>query len=544
MSAAQTDPVPAAAAAPTPGALRQWFDARSLFAQTAIVVIAATLPLATLLAWWLGPGGVNLVQGLLMGAALAWAACAVLVHRQSMALRQINLASRALARDDVGVDNIPLLPISADLQQLSAHLRRMVKMARQRRRALQERNSVLDQHLQRRTHELSTLQDLSVGLAAKSEVHELVDEALGALEQTLDYASASVWSRHGGVASAPVVLMGYRASDVEVSETPGDSMLGMRLSRPNVQRYEQIEREREPIIDNDARQSLLSWLWAMITDDARSSALYRSTRAWMGVPLKFHDHVMGVLRVDHQTPGYFTPERIRLLIAVCSQTALAMRHAELQSQAREVAVIGERNRIARDLHDAVSQTLFAASVLAGTLASTAARSADPSSAPLQQQARTLERLTRAALAEMRLLMYELRPDALEQTPLSELLQLVIEALASRGDIEVESSLAAHDDLTPAQRLQLYRIAQEALSNIGKHSAATHAVLHWHCSLGPHGTRQASLRIADDGRGFDTTQARPGHLGLGNMAARAAEIGARFSLTSGPEEGTEIKVELP
>lgn len=531
---------PAAVARPRVGRVRRLFDDRSLPTQTMAVGGAVVLAACGVLAWMHQQADHATVLTALATGLLAVVACAWLASRTGDALLRVAVASRALRRDDAPDDtNIPLIEHSAELRQATMRLRRMVEAARERRMALLERNAVLGTQLQVRTHELSTLQDLSVGLASKTDLHELVDEALKALEQTLDYDSASVWSRENMMPAEPVVLMGYRSADTDATDARTRALLGMRLSRPNVQHYEQIERERESIIENNARQSLLSWLWAKVVDDSRTSALYRTTRAWMGVPLKFHDHVLGVLRVDHQEPGYFNPERARLLTAVCSQTALAMRHAQLLAKEREVAVAAERNRIARDLHDAVSQTLFASNVVAGTLARIAGRDARPANAGLLKQAQTLERLNRGALAEMRMLMYELRPDALAQTPLSELLQLAIEALVCRGDIQVDTSLSKDDPLPVETRLQLYRIAQEALSNIGKHSAATHAVVQWQFESG-----KALLRIADDGRGFDPQRPRPGHFGLGNMAERAREIGASHTLTSAPGEGTELRITLP
>jgi len=387
-----------------------------------------------------------------------------------------------------------------------------------------------------RTHELSTLQELSIGLSAKSGLHELVDEALGALEQTLDYSSASVWARDKEPQGANVVLLGYRSADED--GTNSQELRGLRLSRANLQQYLQIERERVPLIENNARQSLLSWLWSMVTDDARSSALYRTTRAWMALPLKFRDEVLGVLRVDHQEPGYFVPERARLLMAIGSQAALAIHHSELLANEREVAVISERNRIARDLHDAVSQTLFAANVMAGTLVAAAERGSAADMASLRVQANMLAQLTQGALAEMRMLMFELRPDALMQARLADLLQQVIGALRCRGDFSVECRLAPTDPLSGEVRAQVYRIAQEAIGNVARHSGATHVTVEWVVE-----PQRAMLRIADDGKGFEASQQRPGHFGLDNMRSRAAEIGATLTLKSAPGEGSEVRLEL-
>jgi signal transduction histidine kinase len=137
-------------------------------------------------------------------------------------------------------------------------------------------------------------------------------------------------------------------------------------------------------------------------------------------------------------------------------------------------------------------------------------------------------------------MFELRPDALQHLPLADLLQHAIDALACRGAIDVTHRLAREDHLPSATRIQIYRIAQEALSNIARHSGASHAVIEW---IVPEQGRGGRLRIADDGHGFDPGVSPPGHFGLSNMAERAAEIGATWLITSGPDEGTDIRLEL-
>ena len=515
--------------------VRRQFNARSLTVQTAVAGACAAA-LAGGLAWrW----SAIATSAAVAGALLATLPAVWLAWRADQAARAVAAAARAVRRDEAGDEpDIPLVDTSAELQQMALDVRRMVDAARRRKRELEALNAALTRRLEARTHELSTLQDLSIGLATTSDLFELVDEALGALEQTMDYASASLWSRNAREAGAQVVLLGYRVG--EGADARGtEDLTGMRLSRANLQHYEQIEREREPIIENNARQSLLSWLWEKVIDDARSSALYRASRSWMAVPLKFRDEVLGVMRVDHETPEYFDPEHARLLLAVSSQTALAMRHSQLLAQERDVAVMAERNRIARDLHDAVSQTLFAANVLAGTLAGTLEREPPPERQGVLDQVRALERLSRGALAEMRLLMLELRPDAMQAMSVADLLQQAIEAVGCRGEVTIAQALAREDALAPGQRVHLYRIAQEALANIARHSGAEHVEIEW--TTGP-GTR-ATLRIADDGAGFDPDLPCPGHFGLSNMRSRAQEIGAVLTIMSAPGQGTQLRVEL-
>jgi signal transduction histidine kinase len=485
--------------------------------------------------WATWPDQPHSAWGVLGGGALVTAMGALLARRVTLSVQSLAQAARVLAREDAPEDaTLPYKSATAELHDATLALRRAVDLARQQRLALTARNAALGVKLQTRTQELTSLQDLSIGLAHHNDVASLVAEALGALQQTMNFASASVWSRVGMQAKAPVVLMGYRSQETPLAGVQLADLTGLRLSRANLQRYEQIERDALPIIENSPRQGLLNWLWAMVTDDARTSELYRSTKSWMAVPLKVRERVLGVLRVDHGEPDYFDRERTRLLGAVGSQTALAMRHAHLLAEERDVAVVAERNRIARELHDAVSQTLFAANLVAGTLARAAA--VDDAT---RQQAITLERLNRSALAEMRMLLFELRPDALADARLSELLQHAVEALAGRGDIDISTDLASDGGPPTAQRVQLYRIAQAALSNIARHSGALHVHVSWAVPRPGYGV----LRIADDGRGFDAALPREGHFGVDNIQDRAAELGATLAFNTAPGQGTEIKLEL-
>ncbi|MCU0949659.1 MAG: GAF domain-containing sensor histidine kinase [Burkholderiaceae bacterium] len=474
---------------------------------------------------------------MLAAGAAATAAAAGVARIASAALARTTAAAAAIAAAELEADTPALArsDSSDDLHRTTVQLRKLVAAFRARLRLLIAQNVALGQQLKHRTHELNTLQDLSIGLANKGDLGELVDEALGALEQTLTYASASVWARREP--QRDVVLLGYRSGD---GEPPlREDLRGMRLSRSHQQAYEQIERERVPRVDNDSRISLLSWLWSKVVEDSRTAALYRGTRAWIGLPLRVRDEVLGVLRIDHRERDYFDADRVRLLTAVGSQAALAMRHARLLAQQRDAAVMAERIRIARELHDAVSQTLFAAHVLAGTLAQQSAAG----DARIAEQAARLERLNRSALAEMRLLMFELRSDALESSSLAELLGYAAEALACRETIAVDLRADPRADARlasqPAARVHLYRIAQEALVNVLRHAGARRVTIE--STLADNG--QPMLSIADDGCGFDPSQPRAGHFGLEHMATRAREIGARLQIDSGAGRGTHLRVTL-
>lgn len=529
-----------------PRFIQRLFNERSLPQQVGGLGVLASVaaPLAAAAGGWgeASAWGAMALSGLAATGAATWVS-----WRAARALARVSDAAQTLRSEHLhdGLE-VPLLNASAELFVLSARLRRLVLSVRRHRKELEALNQSLGQRLNARTHELSTLQELSIGLAQQTDLHRLVDEALQALERTLSYSSASLWAREDLRAEGRVVLMGYRTGEGQEGAgegahggtnggANGGELTGMRLSRGNLRHYERIERERQTVVDNRVQHSFLSWLIDRVTDDARTSALYRNSRSWVAQPLQFREDVLGVMRVDHAEPGYFDAERVRLLQAVGSQAALAMHHARLAEQAREVAVMTERNRIARDLHDAVSQTLFAAHVIAGTLDK--ALQAGPDEA-LSQQSQSLGQLIQGALAEMRMLMLELRPDALEKMTFGELLKHAIDAQASRGGTRFVRHIASADRLPAPVRMQLYRIAQEALSNVSRHSGATEAEVQWVVQ----GPLRAMLRIRDNGCGFDTHAEHPGHFGLENMRSRAEEIGAVMTLVSAPGRGTDLIVQ--
>jgi signal transduction histidine kinase len=199
------------------------------------------------------------------------------------------------------------------------------------------------------------------------------------------------------------------------------------------------------------------------------------------------------------------------------------------------AVAAERSRLARDLHDSVTQTLFAASLTADVLP----RLWERSPAKGQAQLETLRQLTRSALAEMRTLVYELRPQVLVRTPMHELLEQLGEALRVRAQVAVTVSAPNTLELPAEVQMALYRIAQEAGNNIAKHAKARQVLFRIEPLTAPSGVR---LTIEDDGIGFDTTHTAPTTLGLDIMRERAADSHATLDIQSQPGAGTTITVQ--
>jgi PAS domain S-box-containing protein len=206
----------------------------------------------------------------------------------------------------------------------------------------------------------------------------------------------------------------------------------------------------------------------------------------------------------------------------------------LRRQAGELAAGEERAHLARELHDSVTQALFSMTLVSRSVEMLLER--DPAAA--REQLGQLRELQREALAEMRALIFELRPGNLEQDGLVRALKTHASALQGRLGlpIVVESDLADRLPL-PAEET-LYRIAQEALHNVVKHAAAHQVRVDVRRT-----DRGVRLLVEDDGKGFDPGSVPDGHLGLAGMRVRAERVGASFACTSQPGAGTTVEVTM-
>jgi signal transduction histidine kinase len=250
------------------------------------------------------------------------------------------------------------------------------------------------------------------------------------------------------------------------------------------------------------------------------------------VPLVARGQLLGAFYLGGYSQRPVTPEELSLLKAIGGQIGVAMETARLHVQAGEMAVTAERNRLARELHDAVTQTLFSASLIAEVLPKLWQR--NPGEA--QRSTEELRQLTRGALAEMRTLLLELRPSALTEASLGDLLRQLGDAVTGRARLPVQMHIAGDRPLPPDVQVAFYRIAQEALNNAVKHARASQ--LSMELLLDPLPVR---MTIGDDGCGFDPAHTSPGHLGLEIMRERAAAIGAELAVETTLEQGTRVRV---
>lgn len=252
----------------------------------------------------------------------------------------------------------------------------------------------------------------------------------------------------------------------------------------------------------------------------------------LSAPLVVKDEIYGSLVLYYQKRHTFSEEALSLMSTYCDQAALAVENARLYAQIERAAITAERNRIAHDLHDSVTQTLFSASMIADILPRLWERNREDA----ERRLRELRELTRGALAEMRTLLLELRPTALTNVPLPDLLQQLADAVVGRARVPIHVELQGEADLAVNIRVALYRIAQEALNNVAKHAEATTATI----ILALHAD-EVELLIQDDGKGFILDQVSGQCLGLSIMQERADEIGAKLTIRSQSGQGTLIHV---
>ena len=252
---------------------------------------------------------------------------------------------------------------------------------------------------------------------------------------------------------------------------------------------------------------------------------------YFSVPVR-DTQVYGLMLIGYSQSHRMTDQEIDFALRMADFTVLAFANAHLRAQIEHSAVAAERSRIARDLHDAVTQTLFSASIIAGVLPGIWQRNEEEGRRRLEE----LRELTRGALAEMRTLLLELRPAKLVEVDLADLLRQLGEAISGRARIPVTVHVEGNADISADIKVALYRVAQEALNNIAKHAQAHNVLIQLYRT-----TESVRLSVSDDGTGFVFERIAPQHLGLGIMRERADAIGASLSVRTAPNEGTTVEV---
>lgn len=377
---------------------------------------------------------------------------------------------------------------------------------------VESQKRALEQIVLERTHEIERRREVAEGLR---EIISILNTNQS-LQESLDYiihqALQLVNARHA--------LIFYHPPGEPPQEMAGELP-------PNLQAYASLVEE--------TLNGQITWI-----EDIRKHRRERPEKAvfpgengaLLAIPLASGDHVDGGLILSFSHPGSLSDEDYKTALTLADQAALAIGNANLRRQAEELAKISERSRIARDLHDAVTQTLFASTLIADVLPRLWQRNPQEGLRRLEE----LRLLSRGALAEMRSLLVELRPGSLLEANLSELIQQLCDAFTSRTRLQITCGIQPVAKQPADVQIAFYRIAQEALNNIARHARAQQIKV----SLE---NDEVSLRltICDDGRGFDPHNVPPAHFGLEIMQERALSIGAHLEVESQPGAGACVRL---
>jgi PAS domain S-box-containing protein len=389
----------------------------------------------------------------------------------------------------------------------------------------------LEQRVEARTREVSMLLDVSANIASTLDLPLLLELILEQLQQVVDYDGASV-----------LILEENELRTVaHRGPIPHEVQAQMQLSREQAGELWEAMEGHEPLIIGDVREDTGL---ARAFRQAFGEYLEREmayVRTWVGVPLMIQERLIGWLSLHHSRPWAYAQHQAALAQTIGNQAATAIENARLYGQARRLAALEERQRLARELHDSVSQVLYGVALGARTADALLDRAAiaPELKASLAEPLDYVLSLAEAGLAEMRALIFELRPDSLEREGLVAALTRQAAALRARHKLEVHTEFHEEPTLSFEAKEAFYRIAQEALNNTVRHAQAARVDIRLRAGRG-----DVVLELVDDGVGFDPQTEYSGHMGLSSMRERAAQIGGVLEIVSGAGRGAVVRLRIP
>jgi signal transduction histidine kinase len=399
-----------------------------------------------------------------------------------------------------GSDEVAIL--AAAMADMTADLRRS-------RQELEE--SLL--RTRRRNRELTAVNRVTKALSRSLDLYTILQEALSELIDVTEAGHGIMYLTEDDGQVVRVTSQNQNITakaDFELFEEAGNSLVAQVLAQSEVQ----------------------------VTPSSPNAV--SEVHFYVAIPLKSKNKVLGVATLNRVQLDQITVEDRELYAAIGNQIGIAIENAQLYGQAQQLAALEERNRLARDLHDSVTQTVFSV-----TLAAEAARAMYiKKPEKVEAQLERIQSLSRGALTEMRSLIFQLRPAALEEQGLIVAIQKHLDALQSRESVKIHFEVVGEGRLSKEHEQTLYRVAQEATNNIVKHAKASEAWVRLVI-----GESEASLSIADNGVGFEQDAASLRNqerksLGMTSMQERAALAGGHLEVMSAAGQGTTVTISVP
>jgi signal transduction histidine kinase len=365
-----------------------------------------------------------------------------------------------------------------------------------------------------------TLSDVVLALAAEREVEPVLQRLVHAARELGGARYAALGVPDGEGAFARFITSGMSdkliAAMGPLPRTHG--LLGAMLESPAPYRTDDIH----------THPRFRGW-WPRAHPDMRS---------FLGVPIVSRGGIIGALYLtDKEGASAFSEEDEKLIVLLAAHAAIAIENARLHERSRELSIVEERNRLARELHDSVTQQLFGVVLAAQAAGELLARGDGAAAAEVER----VQALARGAMEELRSVVFELRPASLEAEGLGQVLRKHVDVVRRVSGAPIELRIGAPPALGAAAAGQVFRIAQEALQNALRHAEAERIEVRLEDGGG-----RLLLTVADDGRGFDASAPamRGRRLGLTSMEERATELGGRLTVDARPGEGTTVRLEVP
>ncbi|HEX9116114.1 MAG TPA: GAF domain-containing protein [Anaerolineae bacterium] len=411
--------------------------------------------------------------------------------------------------DEIAALALAFNSMTAQLRELIAGLERRVG---ERTNALQSANAALV----RRAVQLETSVRVSREITSILDVNLLLERVVELIRRAFGYYHVLIF------------LLDHDRDELVLAAGSGEA-------DPQVRRVNLAQRS----INTRAIQTRMAQI---VNDVAQSPDFLRDdclpgTRSEMIAPLMLGDQIIGTLDVHSVQVDGFSAEDALVIQGLGDQIAIAIENARLYDRSRELAVLEERNRLARELHDSVTQSLYSLLLLAEGWRRLASAN---SAANVDDYLSRIGEITQQALREMRLLILELRPPALESEGFAGALRHRLDAVEKRVGVDARLIMDDLAPLPPALDEALYRIAVEALNNALKHAAATVVTVRLAVN-----ESCATLEVSDNGRGFNLASAGDcGGLGLNSMRERAGQVGGTLTIETATGRGTLVTAIVP
>ena len=400
-----------------------------------------------------------------------------------------------------------------------------IEEQKQAQQALESAYQTLERRVEERTKELATLNAIAAVVSRSLDLKEVLSDALDKTLEITQMGCGGSYRVEGEGDEAYLNPLVYRGLSDKFVRSAGR----LPLQGSGVQ------------VAASTGQPLVWEVQTSPVEPAMKQALQREgIELVASVPLMAKGRLVGAIQLGAREIRAFAPEELSLLAAIGQQVGMAVENARLYEQAQQSAAYAERSRLARELHDSVTQSLYSLTLYAEAVAR---MMQDGEHAQAADALREMRDTAQEALREMRLLVFQLRPPALEKSGLAAALQARLDAVETRGGIRVKllvEGASGAEQLPLLIQEELYHIAQEALNNALKHAHPRQVRVCLRFSQDA-----VYLEISDDGLGFAVASVQDsGGLGLPGMRERAERIGADLHIESAPGQGTKVMVRVP